>query len=115
MWKSVKDAGGRLAFGSDWPVASLNPLVGMWVGVSRIGHRAVPTQRLTIGEMIDGYTTDAAYASFDEQDKGRVAEGQLADLVVLSRDILSRPPAAADDVQVQTTISAAPWSIGAAP
>ena len=104
MWKSVKDAGGRLSFGSDWPVASLNPLVGIWVGVNRIGHGAVPTQRLTIGEMIDGYTADAAYASFDEADKGRVAEGQLADLVVLSRDVLTRPPAAADDVQVQTTI-----------
>ena len=104
MWKSVKDAGGRLSFGSDWPVASLNPLVGLWVGVNRIGHRAVPSQRLTIGEMIDGYTADAAYASFDEQDKGRVAPGQLADLVVLSRDVLTTPPAAADDVQVQTTI-----------
>ena len=94
MWKSVKDAGGRLSFGSDWPVASLNPLVGLWVGVNRIGHRAVPTQRLTIGELIDGYTADAAYASFDEHDKGRVAAGQLADIVVLSRDVLTarRPP-----------------------
>jgi predicted amidohydrolase YtcJ len=104
MWKSVQDAGGRLSFGSDWPVASLNPLVGLWVGVNRIGHRAVPTQRLTIGQMIDGYTADAAYASFDEADKGRLAAGQLADLVVLSRDVLTQPPAAADDVQVQTTI-----------
>ncbi len=104
MWKSVKDAGGRLSFGSDWPVASLNPLVGLWVGVNRIGHRTVPTQRLTIGELIDGYTADAAYASFDEHDKGRLTAGQLADIVVLSRDVLTAPPAAADDVQVQTTI-----------
>ena len=103
MWKSVRDAGGRLSFGSDWPVASLNPIVGLWVGVNRIGQRDVPSQRLTIGELIDGYA-DAAYASFDEQDKGRIAVGQLADLAVLSRDVLTRPPAAADDVQVQTTI-----------
>jgi predicted amidohydrolase YtcJ len=104
MWKSVKDAGGRLAFGSDWPVASLNPLVGIWVGINRIGHGAIPTQRLSIGELIDGYTADAAYASFDEAAKGRVAVGQLADLAVLSRDVLAAPPAAADDVQVATTI-----------
>ena len=104
MWKGVKDAGGRLAFGSDWPVASLDPLVGIWVGINRIGHGAIPTQRLSIGEMIDGYTADAAYASFDEQDKGRLAAGQLADIVVLSRDVLTAPPAAADDVHVQTTI-----------
>ena len=104
MWKSVHDSGGRLAFGSDWPVASLNPLVGLWVGVNRIGHRAVPSQRMSMGELIDGYTRDAAYASFDEQVKGRVAVGQLADLAVLSRDVLAAPPAAADDVQVNVTI-----------
>jgi predicted amidohydrolase YtcJ len=104
MWKSVKDAGGRLAFGSDWPVASLDPLAGIWVGINRIGHGAIPTQRLSIGEMIDGYTADAAYASFDEQDKGRLAPGQLADIVVLSRDVLAAPPGAAGDVHVQTTI-----------
>jgi len=104
MWKSVKDAGGRLAFGSDWPVASLDPLVGIWVGVNRIGHGAVPTQRLTVGEMIDGYTADAAYASFDEADKGRLAVGQLADLVVLSRDVLTAPPTGPRDVQVQATV-----------
>ena len=104
MWKSVRDAGGRLSFGSDWPVASLNPLVGLFVGANRIGHRAVPTQRLSIGELIDGYTYDAAFASFDEQVKGRLAVGQLADIAVLSRDVLTSPPAAADDVQVAVTI-----------
>lgn len=104
MWKSVHDEGGRIAFGSDWPVASLNPLVGLWVGVNRIGQRAVPSQRMSIGELIDGYTHDAAYASFDEQVKGRVAVGQLADLAVLSRDVLTAPPAAADDVQVAVTV-----------
>jgi predicted amidohydrolase YtcJ len=104
MWKSVKDAGGRLAFGSDWPVASLDPLVGLWVGVNRIGHGAIPSQRLTVGEMIDGYTADAAFASFDEADKGRLAAGQLADIAVLSRDVLTTPPAGPADVHVRTTI-----------
>lgn len=104
MWKSVKDAGGRLAFGSDWPVAALDPLVGIRIGLNRIGHGAIPSQRLTVGEMIDGYTVDAAYASFDEADKGRLAVGQLADIAVLSRDVLTAPPTGPGDVQVHTTI-----------
>jgi predicted amidohydrolase YtcJ len=104
MWKAIKEQGGRLAFGSDWPVASLDPLAGIWIGMNRIGHGTVPSQRLTIEEMIDGYTSGSAYASFDETRKGRLAPGQLADVVVLTRDILERPPASADDVKVATTI-----------
>ncbi|HVG85694.1 MAG TPA: amidohydrolase family protein, partial [Vicinamibacterales bacterium] len=104
MWKGIKESGGRLAFGSDWPVASLNPLVGIWTGLNRIGHGKVPSQRLTIEEMIEGYTIGSAYASFDEGRKGRLAPGQLADIVILSRDVLARPPETADDVQVAVTI-----------
>ena len=98
MWKSVKDACGRLSLRQRLAGRLAEPDRRV-VGIDRIGHRDVPSQRLTIGELIDGYTADAAYASFDEQDKGRIAVGQLADLVVLSRDVLTRPPAAADDVQ----------------
>ena len=104
MWKGIKDADGRLAFGSDWPVASLNPLAGIWIGLNRIGHRGVPNQRLTLAEMIEGYTIGAAYASFDETRKGRLAAGQLADVVILTRDVFEQPPTSADDVQVATTI-----------
>ena len=104
MWMGIRDGGGRLAFGSDWPVASLNPLAGIWTGLNRIGHRDIPSQRLTLGEMIDGYTAGAAYASFDDDHKGRLATGQLADIVVLTRDIFESPPTSADDVQVAVTI-----------
>ena len=104
MWKGIKESGGRLAFGSDWPVASLNPLTGIWIGLNRADHRGVPNQRLTLTEMIEGYTSGSAYASFDEARKGRLAPGQLADVVILTRDIFDRPPAAADDVQVAATI-----------
>lgn len=103
-WKSIAQGGGRLAFGSDWPVASLNPVLGVWVGLGRADHDGVPNQRLTIGEMIDGYTTGSAYASFDETSKGRLAAGQLADIVVLSRDVFTAPPTSATDVQVAVTI-----------
>ena len=66
MWKDIREWGGRLAFGSDWPVASLNPLTGIWIGLNRIGHGSVASQRLSLDEMIDGYTAGAAYAAFDE-------------------------------------------------
>ncbi|HTM31198.1 MAG TPA: amidohydrolase [Vicinamibacterales bacterium] len=104
MWKDIRERGGRLAFGSDWPVASLNPLTGIWIGLNRIGHGSVASQRLSLDEMIDGYTAGAAYAAFDEDRKGRLAPGQLADIVVLTRDIFAAPPTAADDVQVRVTI-----------
>lgn len=106
MWKSIKEADGRLAFGSDWPVASLDPLTGIAIGLGRIGHGTVPSQRLSIEEMIDGYTSGSAYASFDESVKGRLAPGQLADIVILSRDVMSSPPTAAGDVRVEVTIFA---------
>ncbi|MFN8060330.1 MAG: amidohydrolase [Vicinamibacterales bacterium] len=104
MWKGIAEGGGRLAFGSDWPVASLDPLLGIWVGLNRIGHRDVPSQRLTLAQMIDGYTSGAAYASFDEDRKGRLATGLLADVIVLDRDIFEHPPAGPDDVHVAVTI-----------
>jgi predicted amidohydrolase YtcJ len=103
-WKSIAQGGGRLAFGSDWPVASLSPLRGIWTGLGRVDHGTVPNQRLSLGEMIDGYTSGSAYASFDEDRKGRLAVGQLADIVVLSRDVFAQPPTSADDVQVAVTI-----------
>jgi predicted amidohydrolase YtcJ len=103
-WKSIKAGGGRVAFGSDWPVASLSPMRGIWTGLGRVDHGSVPNQRLSLGEMIDGYTADAAYASFDESRKGRLAPGQLADIVVLTRDVFGQAPASADDLQVAVTI-----------
>jgi predicted amidohydrolase YtcJ len=54
--------------------------------------------------MIEGYTSGSAYASFDETRKGRLAAGQLADIVILTRDVFDHPPAAADDVGVAMTI-----------
>jgi predicted amidohydrolase YtcJ len=104
MWKGIQQSGGRLAFGSDWPVASLDPLAGIWIGLNRIGHGDVPNQRLTLAEMIDGYTIGPAYGSFDEARKGRLAAGHLADVVILTRDVFEQPPASADDVKVATTI-----------
>lgn len=94
-FRSLLDAGVRLAFGSDWPVASLNPLAGIQAAVTRQlgnGYCWHPEQRITVEEAVRAYTSAAAYAEFTEADKGRLSPGMLADLVVLSGDIFAVPP-----------------------
>ena len=103
-WKSIQDAGGRLTFGSDWPVAPLDPGLGLWVVTTRKGPQNAADQKLSMSEAIDGYTRWPAYASFEEQRKGTLAPGMLADIVVLTTDAFTNPPAKAGDVVVDTTI-----------
>lgn len=89
------DAGVRLAFGSDWPVASLNPLEGIQAAVTRKlgdGQSWHPEQRITVAEAVNAYTANAAFAEFAEKEKGALSPGMLADFVVLSQDILAIPP-----------------------
>ena len=104
MWKSILQAGGRLAFGSDWPVASLDPAQGLWLASTRIKNDRAEEQRLTFDQALAGYTRWAAYASFDEQRKGTLAPGMLADLVVLTSDITATPIPAPTGVVVAATI-----------
>jgi predicted amidohydrolase YtcJ len=101
----VSNARGRLAFGSGWPSAPLDPLRGLGALLGAdvpSGGDEVPG--LSLKTAIDAYTAAGAWASFDEQRKGTVAPGMLADLVVLSEDIFK--PAVADltDTQVDVTI-----------
>jgi predicted amidohydrolase YtcJ len=103
-WKSIQAAGGRLTFGSDWPVATLEAGQGLWLASTRIQAEKAQDQRLSIGEALAGYTTWAAYASFDEQRKGTLAPGMLADVVVLGRDVTSAPIASPTGVPVAFTI-----------
>ncbi len=103
-WKSIQAAGGRLTFGSDWPVATLEAGQGIWLASTRIRAEKAADQRLSIHEALAGYTTWAAYASFDERRKGTLAPGMLADLVVLGSDIASAPIAAPTGVSVTVTI-----------
>lgn len=94
--RSLLDAGAKVAFGSDWPVAPLSPLLGIDAAV----HRKTldgkhpkgwfPEQCITVAEAIEGYTLTAAYAAFLEKDLGSLEAGKCADLVVLSRDILAQ-------------------------
>jgi hypothetical protein len=109
-WKSMLDAGAVLAFGSDWPVAPLDPLSGIAAAVTRAtldGHNPggwFPEQRLTVEEALRAYTQGSAYAAFEEKDKGTISPGKLADLVVLSEDLLRIPPERIKDVRVEITI-----------
>ncbi len=103
-WKTLQQTGARLAFGSDWPVANLAPGQGLWLATTRVQAEGAPDQRLSLTEALAAYTRGAAYASFDDQRKGALAPGMLADVVVLTRDIVATPPAAATDVQVAATV-----------
>ena len=87
-WRDLKNAGARLAFGSDWNVASFNPMLGFYAALNRQKWELDnPDQRLTLEEGIIGYTRDAAYAEFQEHQKGQLKTGYLADMVLLSEDI----------------------------
>ncbi|MBO0700995.1 MAG: amidohydrolase [Zavarzinella sp.] len=110
-FRSLKAAGAVLAFGSDWPVAPLDVLAGIDGAVNRRtldGKHPdgwFPEQRITVADAIEAYTLGSAYGAFEEKDRGSIRAGKLADLVVLSRDILD--PAERDkiaDTKVQTTI-----------
>jgi predicted amidohydrolase YtcJ len=103
-WKSIQSAGGRLTFGSDWPVAPLDAGLGIGVVTTRKGPENEPDQKLAMREAINGYTRWPAYASFEEQRKGTLAAGMLADIVVLATDVFTNPPVKAGDVAVNMTI-----------
>jgi len=108
--RSILDAGGRLAMGTDWPVVSLDPRFQINMAINRTTPEGkpsggwLPEQKLTLEAAIDAYTVGAAYASFDERRKGQLASGMLADVVVLSSDIFSTPAMRFLDATVDMTI-----------
>lgn len=92
-WRDLKNAGARLAFGSDWSVATYNPLRGIHAALNRQKwDHQTPDQRLTLEEALLAYTREAAYAEFQEHQKGQLKAGYLADLVLLSEDIFRIKP-----------------------
>jgi predicted amidohydrolase YtcJ len=110
-WRSLLDHDTRLAFGSDCPVETLDPLAGIHAAVTR--RRAdgspgsegwIPAQRLTVAKAVRAYTVGAADASGEGHLKGSLSPGKLADLVVLSRDILTIDPMEILETRVQMTV-----------
>jgi predicted amidohydrolase YtcJ len=109
-WNSIRRAGGRLAFGSDWPIVSFDPFLGLNSAVNRTtedGRPAggwLPNERLPLGEALAGYTSGSAWAAHEHGIKGTLAPGMLADVVVLDRDLFTTPPSEIVRASVQTTI-----------
>ncbi|RPJ85375.1 MAG: amidohydrolase, partial [Acidobacteria bacterium] len=109
-FRSFVDTGVRLAIGTDWPVAPLDPTLGLYAAVTRAtldGKHPdgwVPEEKLTVAQVIEGYTMGAAYAAFEERDLGSVTVGKLADLVLLDADPFRVAPEALRDIKVALTI-----------
>jgi predicted amidohydrolase YtcJ len=99
---SIAAGRGPLAFGSDWPVVSMNPFLGIHTAVTRTSPTGEPAggwypqQKLSLKAAVNAYTAGSAWASFDEQRKGTLTEGMLADIVILSSDIFSAKARPAD-------------------
>ena len=92
-WRDLKNAGAHLSLGSDWTVAPFDPMINIYVALNR--KKLAPTnpnQNLTLEECIIGYTRDAAYVEFKENEKGQIKEGYLADLVLFSHDLFEVNP-----------------------
>ena len=109
-FRSLLDAGATLAFGSDWFVAPMEPLMGIYAAVTRRtldGRRPqgwVPEQKIAVAEAVRAFTMGSAYASGDEKVKGSIEVGKLADLVVLSADIFKIDPVEIEKAKVVMTI-----------
>ena len=108
-FRTFLNHGVRLAFGTDWNVAPLNPMLGLYAAVTRATldgknpNGWFPEQKLTVAEAVEAYTMGSAYAEFQENDKGSITPGKLADMVLLSDDIFSIDPVKIRDVKVLTT------------
>jgi len=97
-WRSFLEANVHVAFGTDWPVEPLNPMLGLYAAVTREfpegGPKGgwFPQEKITMAQAIELYTLGSAYAEFAEKEKGSIEVGKLADLVVLSRDLFTISP-----------------------
>jgi predicted amidohydrolase YtcJ len=109
-FRSLLDAGARLAFGSDWTVAPIDPLQGIFAAVTRRTIDGanpdgwVPEERISVAEAVAAYTAGNARASFLEDELGELTPGRCADLVVLSDDIFTIDPEHIENVKVDLTI-----------
>jgi hypothetical protein len=110
VWRKLLDSGARICNGSDAPVEHIDPLRGFYAAVTRQDLQGKPPggwqpdQRMTRQEALRSFTSEGAYAGFEEQHKGRLAPGLLADLIVLSHDILTQPEPRILDARVDLTI-----------
>lgn len=104
-WETLRQQGAKVAFGSDWPVVSPDPMLGFHAALNRqpwvAGH---PPQRQRLDQVLAGYTRDGAYAEFQEGEKGMIRPGLLADLVLFDGDLFATPVEAITTVRPRLTI-----------
>jgi len=109
-FRSLIDAGATVTFGSDWSVAPATPIEGIYAAVTRQTLDGanpggwVPEQTVTVEQSLHAYTTAAAYSSFEENIKGMLKPGMLADFVLLDRDLTQIDPEAIRDTEILRTV-----------
>jgi predicted amidohydrolase YtcJ len=109
-FRSLLDAGVTLAFGTDWTVAPLNPILSIYAAVTRQTldgknpNGWIPEQKISVEEAVHAYTVGSAYAEFQENVKGTITPGKLADMVIISEDIFKIDPKEIEKVKVVMTI-----------
>jgi predicted amidohydrolase YtcJ len=109
-FRTFLNHGVRLAFGTDWEVAPLDPLLTVYAAVTRATldgknpNGWFPEQKLTVAEAVEAYTMGSAYAEFQENEKGSVTPGKLADMVIVSDDIFTIDPTKIRDAKIVETI-----------
>ncbi|HUQ98509.1 MAG TPA: amidohydrolase family protein, partial [Gemmatimonadaceae bacterium] len=109
-FRSLRDSGARLAFGSDWFVAPATPLEGIYAAVTRrtLDDKNpdgwIPEQKITVEDALRAYTSGGAYASFEDAEKGSLVPGKLADLVVIDRDLTRVAPPTIRDARIMFTV-----------
>ena len=109
-FRSLIDAGTTVTFGSDWTVAPLNPILGVYAAVTRRTidgknpNGWIPEQKITVEEALRCYTVNNAYAMFRENELGKIAPGMLADIAVISDDLFTMPPEKIESAKVDITI-----------
>lgn len=109
-FKSLLASGAHVAFGTDWSVAPLNPLFGIYAAVTRRTtddknpNGWLPDEKISVDAAVRCYTLGSAYAEYQENEKGTLEVGKLADMVILSEDIFTIDPTTIANVKVLTTI-----------
>jgi predicted amidohydrolase YtcJ len=109
-FRSLLAQGGRLAFGSDWTVAPIDPILGIYAAVTRRTlddknpEGWIPEEKITVEQALRAYTAGNAYGVFGESRRGKLAPGYLADLVLLDRNLISIPPGTINQARVRATV-----------
>jgi predicted amidohydrolase YtcJ len=109
-WHTFRAHNVRVAFGTDWPVEPISPYLGLFAAVTRQSTDFQPAggwwpqERISIADAVRCYTAEPAYATFEENDKGQIKPGMLADLVVHTRDLLAIPPAEILNTEAAITV-----------